>query len=173
MGHPSLPQKRPRRPDGFRFTIVVAVAAAALWTVGGSTVARAVTFRCEANGQVSYADRPCPESRSGRELPDAPAPSAADQAAARERSLQERRHLATLEQERLAQQRIDREERQRASRVAAQHDRQTRECTKLAMKTKRARDDYDGATPRDLAKRLSALRRADDDQKALCRNRTG
>ncbi len=100
--------------------------------------------RCEAtDGKVTYANGPCPEdARVVRSLPLDTAPSAADKRAAQERTLKAKRVLET-------QEKIEQSRQQKAQRDQNALDRKAqalaRDCGKLSLKVRFAREDLDRA----------------------------
>jgi hypothetical protein len=123
--------------------------------------------RCESpEGKVTYSNSTCPEgTQAVRKIEQDPAPTAADQKAARERAQQHSRELDKLERQR--QKEEDKAARDRAAAEAKQTKRDA-ECRKLDANVRAAREEFENAT---LQRRQQADRklRAAEDQAASCR----
>jgi hypothetical protein len=133
--------------------------------------AQATSYRCDDGGRITYSNLPCTSGRQ-TELADRDgAPSAADRAAA------EARHRANQAQLDANARALEREGRQNekaaalASRRNAAHGKEAAACAKLALRAKRAREDYDTAGPRDQPAKRVRMRRAEDDYTSACRKR--
>ncbi len=149
------------KPSGaFRLTVAVVA-----WCAIGS--AWSETFRCEADGKTIYKDEPCVAGRQSEIQIFDKGPSAADRAAAAAR-------LRSDKAEAIAMQR-DREKREQVERVAVRagsdRGKQGYACAKLAVRAKRAHEDYDAAGPREQAKKRVRMLRSDEDYAALCKKR--
>ncbi len=125
--------------------------------------------RCEAaDGKVTYANGPCPEgARAVRSLPPDAAPNAADKRAAQERTLKAKKVLQ-------AQERIEQNNQLKAQREKSALDNKAqalaRDCGKLSLKVRFAREDLDRAA---LGKRPEferKLTRAQENYEKSCKS---
>lgn len=133
--------------------------------VAGS--AWSAAYRCQADGKTIYSDKPCNVGRQSGVAIDTSGPSAEDRAAAAARL---RNDKATVE----AMQR-DREKRERpepvASRAGSDRAKQLNACTKLAVRARRAHEDYVAAGPREQPKKRMRMLRAEEDYASFCKKR--
>ncbi len=127
-------------------------------------------YRCEVDGKTIYSDRPCNIGRQSEVTIDAVGPGAEDRAAAAARLRNDKATAASLQRDREKRERDERFERV-ASRAGFERSRQLNACTKLAVRAKRAHEDYDTAGPRDQPKKRVRMLRADEDYAALCKKR--
>lgn len=138
--------------------VVTACVASSAWSAA---------YRCEVDGKTIYSDRPCNIGRQSEVAIDSQGPSVEDRAAAAARL---RSDKATAE----AMQR-DREKREHADRIAIRagpdRSKQVAACAKLAVRAKRAREDYDTAGPREQSKKRVRMLRADEDYASFCKKR--
>ena len=129
--------------------------------------ARSAAYRCEADGKIIYSDQPCSAGRQSEVAVDAPGPSAEDRAAAAARLRNDKAAAVAMER--------DREKRERVEHVSARagsdRSKQFNACTKLAVRARRAHEDYNLAGPREQAKKRVRMLRADEDYAALCKKR--
>lgn len=135
-----------------------------------ASVAAQPVQRCETPaGKVTYSNSACPPgTHPVRQLDPDPAPSAADQKAANERT---QRHMREVE--RLERDRAKEEQKAEHARAAAEERerRHASECRSLDLRVRTAREEFDSAT---LQKRPQAdrkLRVAQEQYDARCRQR--
>ena len=129
--------------------------------------ASADTYKCMVDGRTAYGDRPCQAGKQATLAVDASTPPTADRLAADVRLFDDRRTLAVLQRERLERERVP----QATTRADAGRARQARDCAKLTLRAKRAREDYEHAGPREQLQKQVRLRRADEDRAASCSRR--
>ena len=128
------------------------------------------TYRCEAEGagagKVTYSDAPCRGGKQAVLDVDAGSPSPADRAAALSRARSDKAQAEKIDQER------DNEIKQRSkreNRLQKQSEARARQCARLEVKVKRAREDLIEASVRESQKKRTKLRRAEEDYAAACR----
>lgn len=123
------------------------------------------TYRCEVDGKTSYGDQPCSVGRQSEVATASPQPSAADRAAAATRLRNDKSAAAAMQR--------DREKRERADLVpghaASEYRKRVRACTKLAVRARRAREDYEAAGLREQPKKRVRMLRAEEDRAMLCK----
>ena len=136
----------PLRPRARAATAAAILFGALLGPGSGGTLAadNGAVQRCEmADGKVTYGNGPCPEgSQAVRSLPSDAAPSVADRKAAQERTLKAKRVLE-------AQERVEQSMQQKAQRAKSALDNKAqavaRDCGRLSLKVRFAREDLDRA----------------------------
>ena len=141
------------------FRLAVAVVA---WCAIGN--AWAETYRCEANGKIIYKDEPCVAGRQSEILIFDKGPSAEDRTAAAARLRNDKAEANTMQHEREKREQV-------AFRAGPDRRREVNACAKLAVRARRAHEDYDTAGLREQAKRRVRMLRADEDYAALCKKR--
>ncbi len=124
-------------------------------------------YRCEADGKTVYSDKPCNAGRQSEVAIDASGPSAADRAAAAARLRSDKAAADAMQR--------DREKRERAERVpvraVSDRSKEVGSCRKLAVRARRAHEDYDAAALREQPKKRTRMLRADEDYATLCKKR--
>ncbi len=125
------------------------IALSALLLMTSAKAQAEATFRCDADGKISYSDVACP---GGKVLPAAdlraPATVQAESHAAQQRAQADKKQLLTLEENRQKEEHADRKARQHALNVA---NAQRRKCDALALR-KKWLDDEASASHRVSAK---------------------
>ncbi len=144
-----------------RVTFRLAVAVVA-WCVIGN--AWSETFRCEADGKTIYKDEPCVAGRQSQILIFDKGPSAEDRAAAAARLRDDKAESSAMQHEREKREQV-------AFRADPDRRREVNACAKLAVRAKRAHEDYGTAGLREQAKKRVRMLRADEDYAALCKKR--
>ncbi len=134
-------------------------------------MAQATAYRCDDAGRVTYTNLPCPSGKQTELKDRAAAPTAEDLAAAQRRQRADQAKLDAIGRDRATELKQDQQAAALAARRNVGFGKQADACTKLALKVKRAHEDYDAAGPRDQPARRVRLRRAEDDYAALCRKR--
>ena len=146
--------------------VAVALAAAVLMSCAASG-AWSAAYRCEIGGKTTYSDKPCNVGRQSEVAIDSEGPSAADRAAAAARLRSDKAAADAMQRDRESRERVDR----LPIRGGLDRGREVNACAKLAVRAKRAHEDYNVATPRDQAKKRVRMLRADEDYAALCKKR--
>ena len=150
-----------------RARATAAVVAAVLLCAAPATAPAQQVQRCESpEGKVTYSNTQCPDgTQAVRKIEPDPAPSAADQKAARERAQQHSRELDKLERQR--QKDEEKAARDRATAESKQAKRDA-ECRQLETKVRLAREEFDNATLEQRQRADRKLRQAED-QAAACK----
>ena len=124
-------------------------------------------YRCEVDGKTIYSDKPCGIGRQSEVAIDTQGPSAEDRAAAAARLRSDKGEANAMQRDREKREQVERV----AVRAGSDRSKQGYACAKLAVRAKRAHEDYDTAGPREQAKKRVRMRRADEDYAALCKKR--
>lgn len=139
--------------------------AAATWCA--MTAAWPAAYRCEVDGKTLYGDQPCNTGRQSEVAIDSQGPSAADRAAAAQRLRSDKAAAAVMQREREKRERVERV----PGRAASERNKEVRACAKLAVRARRAREDYDATGPGDRPKKRIRMLRAEEDYAAQCKKR--
>jgi hypothetical protein len=131
--------------------------------------ATAATYRCEADGRVTYSDKPCVGGKQGTVETDDPV-DPADRAAAAERRRQEQAQLTQFDRNRTREEQQDLRALALAKKRDADIAKHTTACSKLARRARNAHDDFDIAGPSDQPKARLKMEHADQDFAALCKH---
>ncbi len=129
--------------------------------------ASAAAYRCEVDGKTLYSDKPCGVGKQAEVAIDTEGPSAADRAAAAARLRNDKAAADAMQRDREKRERIEPVSRRTVSERSKQRD----ACTKLAVRARRAHEDYDAVAPREQARKRVRMLRADEDFAALCKKR--
>lgn len=132
-----------------------------------TTAAWAAAYRCEVDGKTFYGDQPCNVGRQSEVAVDSQGPSAADRAAAAARLRNDKAAATVMQREREKRERVERV----PTRAGSEYGKQVRACTKLAVRARRAHEDYAAAGPRDQPKKRVRMLRAEEDHAMLCSKR--
>ena len=146
--------------------VTVALAASVLMSCAASG-AWSAAYRCEIGGKITYSDKPCNGGRQSEVAIDSEGPSAADRAAAAARLRSDKGTADAMQRDREKRERID----PVPVRAGLDRNRHINACGKLAVRAKRAHQDFDAAAARDQAKKRVRMLRADEDFAALCKKR--
>ena len=136
-----------------------------------SGIAQATAYRCDDGGRVTYTNLPCPSGKQTEVVDRGGAPSAADRAAAESRHRADQAQLDANARERQHERQQDEKAAALATKRNAAHGKESAACARLALRVKRAREDYDTAGPRDQPAKRVRMRRAEDDYATACRKR--
>ena len=124
-------------------------------------------YRCEADGKTIYSDKPCNIGRQSEVAVDASGPSIEDRAAAAARLRHDKATADAMQRDREKRERIEGV----STRAGSDRSKQLNACTKLAVRARRAHEDYDAAGPREQSKKRVRRLRAEEDYAALCKKR--
>ncbi|MGI9024864.1 MAG: DUF4124 domain-containing protein [Burkholderiaceae bacterium] len=127
-------------------------------------------YRCEADGRTIYSDKPCSAGQQSEVAIDASGPSAEDRATAAARLRSDKATAKALQRDREKRERGERTERV-STRAGSDRAKEVNACTKLAVRARRAHEDYNAAGPREQAKKRVRMMRAEEDYAALCKKR--
>lgn len=133
--------------------------------------AEATTYRCEADGHVTYSNQPC-EAGTSTVIGKGPVgPGADDRKDALDRARNDQAKLDAIERERRQDERAAAAAAAAAARRGIDPSRHKRACDKLAKAARKAHDDFELAGPRDQPKTRLRMQRADEDYAALCKTK--
>lgn len=153
---------KPRAALDFWLAVIASCAIA-----GTATAASAAAYRCEVDGKTLYSDKPCGAGKQSDVAIDTEGPSAADRAAAAARLRSDKAEADAMQRNREKRERIE----PVSTRAVSERSKQVNACGKLAVRAKRAHEDYDIAGPREQIKKRVRMLRADEDYAALCKKR--
>ena len=134
-----------------------------------SGLLHAAAYRCDDGGRVTYTNLPCPSGRQTEVVDRAASPTARDRAAAEARNRADRAQLTVIEDTHERERRQDTKAAAVAARRRAGRGKEAAACSKLAVRAKRAHEDYERASPRDQSTQRTRMHRAEDDYAALCK----
>ena len=140
-----------------------------LGLLASSGALHAAAYRCDDAGRVTYTNLPCPSGRQTEIVDRSTAPTAQDRAAADARSRADRAQLTVIDETRERERRQDTKAAAEAARRNAGRGKEAAACSKLALRAKRAHEDFERAGPRDQASQRTRMHRAEDDYAALCK----
>ena len=138
--------------------------AAAIVMACAMSSACSAAYRCEVDGRTIYSDKPCRVGRQSEVAVDIQGPSATDRAAAAARLRNDKAEANAMQHEREKREQV-------AVRTSLDRRREVNACPKLAIRAKRAHEDYATAGPREQTKKRVRMLRADEDYAALCKKR--
>jgi hypothetical protein len=124
-------------------------------------------YRCEVDGKTVYGDKPCVTGRQSEVAIDDNRPNAEDRAAAAARLRSDKAAADAMQRDREKRERVERV----PARAVSERSKEVNACAKLAVRARRAHEDYDTAGPRDQPKKRIRMLRADEDYATLCKKR--
>ncbi len=134
---------------------------------GASPAAALTAYKCVVDDRVLYSDRPCNVGQQSTHAFDSHEPLPADRAAADARLRDDQRAAAALQRERLKREEVV----PLSRRIEAERARKASICSRLALRARRAREDYEDAGSRDRSQKQVRSRRAEEDRAAACSKR--
>ncbi len=134
--------------------------------IGFTSVPALAIHRCEAQGTVTYSDRPCQNSSDVRVDPATPPSSAQQQTASDAAQQRQAAELARLQQQRELRERQDQRIRDLAARGAAARE---KKCRTLALQLRWREEDLREASLKQEANARKRLRRTEERYRDECR----